>query len=177
MLALVNSRSNASGLKLQLGSGTDILLGYINLDKANLKGVDVVHDLNDYPYPFEDNSFDEVFADAILEHVDDLVKTLEELYRICRDGAVLKVKVPYWNSTILWADPTHKRGFTLDTFTYFEEGSPRGYYGKLKLKILHQRAVPSAIGRFIPNPFRRWLAVFLCNILEGIHAELRVVKR
>ena len=47
-------------MKLNLGCGRDIREGYVNLDKAGLDGVDVVHDLNVFPYPFEDNEFDEI---------------------------------------------------------------------------------------------------------------------
>lgn len=62
--------------KLHLGCGEDIKEGYINLDFLKMDGVDVVHNLNKFPYPFEDNQFDEVYASHILEHLDDLAKVM-----------------------------------------------------------------------------------------------------
>jgi hypothetical protein len=66
--------------RLNLGAGVDIKQGYINTYITPGRGIDVVHDLNTFPYPFRDNEFDEILAYSILEHVDDLVKTMDELY-------------------------------------------------------------------------------------------------
>jgi hypothetical protein len=48
--------------KLNLGCGTDIMPGHVNMDKLRLPGVNIVHDLNKFPYPFKDNQFDTVFC-------------------------------------------------------------------------------------------------------------------
>ena len=48
-------------MKLNIGCGKKILNGYINLDVVKLPGVDIVHDLNKYPWPFKDNYFDEIY--------------------------------------------------------------------------------------------------------------------
>ena len=48
--------------KLNFGCGADIKKGYINLDKSKIKGVNVVHDLNKYPWPFPGNHFDEIYG-------------------------------------------------------------------------------------------------------------------
>jgi len=65
--------------KLNLGCGKDIRKGYINLDLKKLPGVDIVHNINK-KFPFKTNSFDEIYASHILEHVDDLIFTMEELH-------------------------------------------------------------------------------------------------
>ena len=39
--------------KLHLGCGKVIKKGFINLDSVKLKGVDVVHNLDVYPWPFK----------------------------------------------------------------------------------------------------------------------------
>ena len=70
--------------KLHIGCGYEILPGYLNTDSLPLPGVDQVLDLDQFPYPFEDNTFDEVFSAHVLEHVSDLGKTMEEFTRICK---------------------------------------------------------------------------------------------
>jgi ubiquinone/menaquinone biosynthesis C-methylase UbiE len=42
----------------------------------------MVYDFDIFPYPFEDNTFDEIFSAHFLEHVTDLGKVMEELTRI-----------------------------------------------------------------------------------------------
>ena len=48
--------------KLNFGCGKDIREGWVNLDCVALPGIDAIHDLNKFPLPFEDNSFDECSA-------------------------------------------------------------------------------------------------------------------
>ena len=74
--------------KLNLGCGQDIRKGYVNLDFLKLRGVDVVHDLNKFPYPFDDDEFDEIYTSHVLEHLDNLPKAMKELKRICRNGGL-----------------------------------------------------------------------------------------
>ena len=71
--------------RLNLGCGTDTRPGYVNLDIAALPGVDLVRDLSQLPLPFPDESFEEVLALDILEHVDH-VAVMRELHRILRPG-------------------------------------------------------------------------------------------
>jgi len=105
--------------KLNLGCGKDIREGYINLDKVKLNGVDVVHDLNKFPYPFKPNYFDEVYCDNLLEHLDNLEEVMREIYRILKVGGRLIVIVPYFSQVGAFSDPTHKRFFTYYTMDYF----------------------------------------------------------
>ena len=123
-------------MKLNLGCGRDIREGYVNLDKVGLEGVDVVHDLNVFPYPFEDNEFDEIYCSHVLEHVDDLLGVVEELSRISKPGGRIKVVAPYFASQGAFNDPTHKRFFTYKTFGYFSSG---GYYSNVVLRIIKRR--------------------------------------
>jgi ubiquinone/menaquinone biosynthesis C-methylase UbiE len=41
-----------------------------------------VHDLENIPYPFKDNTFDEIYTSMVLEHIKDLSKLIDELVRI-----------------------------------------------------------------------------------------------
>jgi len=42
---------------------------YIGVDIAKTEAVDIIHDLNIFPWPFEDNSVDEVFCSHYIEHI------------------------------------------------------------------------------------------------------------
>jgi len=44
--------------------------------------------------PFEDNTFDKVFFTHVLEHVDNPIKAVSEIYRVLREGGVLYCDVP-----------------------------------------------------------------------------------
>lgn len=58
--------------------------GYVNLDRVEAPGVDVVHDLEVTPYPFQDDSFDEIYTSMVLEHVKNLSGAMDDLYRISK---------------------------------------------------------------------------------------------
>ena len=109
--------------KLNLGCCRNILQGYVNLDMAHYPGVDVVHNLEKFPYPFKENTFDEILALMILEHLDDLVKTMKELHRISKPNAIIKIKVPYFSCTSNFIDPTHKRSFSYYSFDFLIQGN------------------------------------------------------
>jgi SAM-dependent methyltransferase len=111
--------------KLNLGCGDNILKGYVNIDIVPLLGVDVVHNLNCIPYPFKDNEFDEIYADNVLEHLQDIPAIMQELHRIMKPGAKLIITVPHFTSHDAWAHPQHTRTFAVDSFDFFVEGTWR----------------------------------------------------
>lgn len=55
----------------------------------------IIHNLNNYPYPFEDESIEEIWASHIIEHLDNPIKFIEECHRILKKGCKLTIKVPY----------------------------------------------------------------------------------
>jgi SAM-dependent methyltransferase len=105
-------------MKLNLGCGNDIKKNWINLDIADLPGVNVVHDINSLPLPFEKDIFDEILCQDVLEHVD-YIKLLEDLHRILKPGGALKIRVPHFSSVNNFIDPTHKNRFSIKTFDFF----------------------------------------------------------
>ena len=121
--------------KLNLGCGKKIKEDYINLDIKALPGVDVVHDLNKFPYPFDDDRFEYILCDNILEHLDNLIGVTEELWRISKKNGIIEVIVPYFSSLGAFQDPTHKHFFTLRTFDYFTENFEYNFYTSVRLKI------------------------------------------
>jgi SAM-dependent methyltransferase len=105
---------------LDLGCGKKKRAGAISVDYSDRHNPDVVHDLNIFPYPFQDDEFEEISLDNVLEHLNDPMKVMEDVHRICAPGARVKVVVPYFRSVWAFIDPTHKHFFTVDSFSYFD---------------------------------------------------------
>jgi SAM-dependent methyltransferase len=113
---------------LDVGCGGRKLPGSVGMDILKLPPVDVVHDLNQFPWPFADNSFDLVFLNHVLEHVGDVVKTMEEIHRVLAPGGRLVAQVPYFRCVDAYNDPTHTHFFTSHTLDYFVAGSGLAKY-------------------------------------------------
>lgn len=127
--------------KLNIGCGKDIKKGYANLDSVKLPGIDKVHDLNKFPWPFKDNEFDEIYASHVLEHLDSIIKPIEEIWRISKNNARIRIEVPIFPSVWAAADPTHKQFFTYMTFDYFRPEDNLNYYSKARFKILKRKII------------------------------------
>jgi SAM-dependent methyltransferase len=113
--------------KLNLGSGNDYLAGYVNVDNNIHCRADVVHDLNSYPYPFNDHEFDEIFTDHLIEHLDDPLDFLQEIYRISKDGAKIVIKCPHFSCN--WIHPRHKSAISTKLFDFIDKDNSEYYQG------------------------------------------------
>jgi len=167
-------------LKLNLGCGNKRIDGYIGVDSKKTTATDILHDLNKFSYPFEDNSVDEILLDNVLEHLDNLILVMEEIHRICRRGAIIKIYVPYAKSDGAFKDPTHKNFFIEKTFQYFEPDYPLNFYSKARFKVKTVKLLTYSnnIKQKIRNlmPFKEILKYFLFNIYDQIYFELECIK-
>lgn len=108
---------------LNIGCGNNRLLNtfdnkkFINADISPTPATDMVIDLND-PLPFYDESFTQIIAHNVLEHVDDVVSSITELDRVLVRGGVIHIEVPHIGSYNHGTDVTHKRGMTFDSFNF-----------------------------------------------------------
>lgn len=174
--------------QLNLGCGYDIRPAWVNLDVAALPGVDVVHDLDVLPYPFQDEKFDIVLARHVLEHVNDLIATMREIHRILRPGGMLQAIVPHFTSKDAFSDPTHRRTFSVNSFAYFVGASHRAYYFDFGFSKLAARSI--VFQKRIAYPWNYLLERFvnsshrLQNLYEGsplrmfpaYELEVRLIK-
>ena len=134
-------------MKINLGAGTDIQPDFTNVDLLALPGIDVVHNLGLYPWPFEDNSAEYIRAIDVLEHlpnytVDDqpgVIAFIEECYRILEPGGELFIQTPRYDADFLWIDPTHVRGFHEQSMDFFDPDKPfgksTGFYSEAKFEV------------------------------------------
>jgi predicted SAM-dependent methyltransferase len=116
---------------LDVGCGRHKVTGAVGLDCVAVQGVDVVYDLNIFPYPFPANTFDEIYARHVIEHLEDVPHLLAELHRVAKPGARLFINTPHYSYTGSWRDPTHRWHFSAQSFEYFSVGHPSDYYSGL----------------------------------------------
>ena len=115
-------------VKLNLGAGEDRREGYINVDWNDLAKPDVKHNLNQFPYPFEDNKFDEIMASHVLEHLDKPFDVMKEFHRILKPGGQLIIKVPHFSRGFTHAE--HAHGFDVSFPLYFNKKFTKsGFFG------------------------------------------------
>jgi SAM-dependent methyltransferase len=107
-------------MKLNLGCGQDILEGFINVDVIKGGGVDKVWDLNKFPYPFKNDTFEFIKAINVLEHLNNPVRVIEELHRISKPKGVVEIVVPHYSGQIAWSDPTHIRTYGMQTWLCYD---------------------------------------------------------
>jgi len=158
--------------KLNLGCGLQAKKGWLNVDIVKLKGVDIVLDLEKTPLPFKDNRFDEVESHHVFEHIQNFVPLMEELHRVCKQGAVLNVSVPYFASPAYWLDPTHKRMFNIETFDHAFTGD--SYLSKARFKIVKRKLFYFSCRKFMKS---RWYSLpfdFLINLAPAIYQRFFV---
>jgi predicted SAM-dependent methyltransferase len=167
-------------LKVELGCGDSKAPGYIGVDKVKTNYVDIIHDLDSFPWPFINDQVTEIRAFHVIEHLEDVVRTIEEMHRICKPNALIHIRVPYVTSTWAFGDPTHKHYFNEYSFDYFEPGNKLHYYTTASLEIIKRDLIcnPTPLGRFRNLiPFKKSiLRYFLWNMIDEIYFQLRVIK-
>lgn len=107
---------------LNLGVGWCADPNALNVDRVLLPGVDLVWDVDEHPWPFDDQAFDEVRAVQLFEHVVDPIGFMKESHRVLKPGGLLLLVVPHWQSENSHTDPTHLRHCTERSFDYWCEG-------------------------------------------------------
>jgi SAM-dependent methyltransferase len=174
--------------KLNLGCGRDIREDYINLDFERYNGIDVIHDLNKFPYPFKDNTFEEILAMNIMEHLNDPNKFIKELWRMGKNNCRIRINVPHFSSRCAWIDLTHKRPFSFDSFEYYSRLKNSGesslitndeVFFKVDYKPIMNRFYRYIGMGLLAKKFSRFYETFLCFIFTcgGIEFNLVVLKK
>lgn len=170
-------------MNLNLGCGEKRISGFTGIDKIKTVATDFIHDLNVFPYPFSDNCAEEIIMDNVLEHLDDVIAVMEEVYRLAVPGAIIKINVPYFKSNSAFTDPTHKHFFTENSFKYFDGHNPLHFYTKANFEITNIKLIShdqyQDAKHFFRNllPFKKILNYFLFNIYDEISFELKCLKK
>ena len=78
---------------LYIGGAGRVVEGYVNVDLFLVPGVDVVTDAESLP--FASDTFQRIECDAVLEHVRDPVRVMDEMRRVLAPGGYLHLVTPF----------------------------------------------------------------------------------
>lgn len=164
--------------KLNLGCGKHPKKGFINADLRNYPLVDLKFDLNKTPYPLESNKYELVTMDYVLEHLDDIPKIIEEVFRILKPNGKFTIISPHYASFSRYIDPTHKHGFSYFYFNYFNNEHYRGYQFKCNFKTLKKELIfPKHLFliKHFANRFPGFFETNLCYIFRPSYLKITLM--
>ncbi len=139
---------------LDVGCGTNKYEGAIGLDQNPRTNADVIHDLGKFPYPFEDNEFDFVYASHVVEHIPDVMRFVEELYRITKHGGKIEILTPHYTNPDWATDPTHRNHLNSYSFDTFDpEKQLFEFYTDVNLKAVKKYVTVLNLWKFLGVEF------------------------
>jgi SAM-dependent methyltransferase len=171
-----------AGAVLDVGCGSAKIPGAVGLDISADTDADVVHDLDAFPYPLEDASFDEILLQDVVEHVEMPIRLFEELHRVARPGGRIQLRTPHFSSVLAYGDPTHRHYFS--TLAVRSLAEPRfEHYTQIRFRVVHVTldlwlpfrvlGIGLLANRF-PEAYEKYLAFRFPAM--NIRAEFEVVK-
>jgi SAM-dependent methyltransferase len=170
------------GSILDVGCGAVKVPGAVGLDISADTAADIVHDLDEFPYPIADGSFDQILLQDVLEHVSEPIRLFEELHRVARQGARIQLRTPHFTSVLAYGDPTHRHYFS--TLAIRSLAEPRfAHYTEVRFRVVHitldmwlpYRALGlAAVFNRRQETYEKYLAFLFTSM--NIRAEFEVVK-
>ncbi|MBV9762832.1 MAG: methyltransferase domain-containing protein [Acidobacteriaceae bacterium] len=168
---------------LDVGCGVNKYPGAIGLDRNPHTRADVIADLDRFPWPFRDASFREIRAIHVIEHVADVIRTIEEFHRLLGPHGRAIVVTPHYTDFSSFCDPTHRWHLNSFSLRYFGPDSGGfGYYSPARFREISTHVRLLALWRwlgfeFLVNRFRRFRRFwefYLCYLVRGKVIEWRL---
>ena len=175
-------------MKLDIGCGVKKTPGCIGVDIDPRSHADVYADLFKFPWPFDDNTVDEVYSSHFVEHIphyipghgtDGWYLVFGELWRICKPGAKLHILHPYAKSDRAWWDPTHTRAIEWMTWNYLsaefrvEDGPDAIDFEVVEIGMV---GMPEFIDK-MDEEQKSFMLTFLHNGFQDLNVELVSKKK
>ncbi len=152
-------------------------------DIEKLNHVNWCYDLNRLHWPFDNESFDLVYAHDILEHLDDTRKIFEEMIRVCKKQGQIDLQVPMHGSLAHATDITHQRGFAENSFGHFIENHPycqgQPYFSGKRIELIYGEVdrIPLKIqenGFILPIDQNRRIRILLHQEIGNLRFKFKV---
>jgi SAM-dependent methyltransferase len=105
-------KPSGAGYVLDVGCGSNKYPGAFGIDLSPDTHADLVHDLNVVPWPLDDESFDQILLQDVLEHLRNPYDVFSELHRLARPAARVLLRTPHFSSVLAYSDPTHTHSFS-----------------------------------------------------------------
>ncbi len=148
---------------LQLGAGDQMLAprpgdSIVRVDIRGTMKPDVQWDLESFPYPFADDSFDAIDLTDVIEHLSDIVRVMEEVHRIGKPGCRVHIATPHFSCANSFTDPTHKHHLGLFSFDYFTGGNKWSFYTDARFAKRRGELIfyPGSLNSLVRRIARRW---------------------
>ena len=103
--------------RLHLGCGRDYRDGWHNVDKSETIRTDQRFDLADPPWPLPADTFEEIHAAHVVEHLPDVAAFLSECKRVLTVDGHCTIVVPIGENAV--ADPDHEQIWAWNTPLYY----------------------------------------------------------
>jgi SAM-dependent methyltransferase len=124
------------GRLLDVGCGSKKHPGAVGIDLSPETDADVVHDLEVLPWPLDDDSFDEVLLQDVIEHLRDPYAVFAEIHRIARPRARVRLRTPHFSSALAYSDPTHVHYFSAAAIRALAEPG-FAHYSATRFRVVH----------------------------------------
>ncbi|MEK7465280.1 MAG: hypothetical protein AAB631_00720 [Patescibacteria group bacterium] len=169
-------------MKLDIACGQNKQKGFKGIDIAPGPDVDFVWDLEQFPWePIKNDSVTEVHVSHYAEHTKDLMKFMNEVYRVCCDGAKVTIVGPYYASIRAWQDPTHTRALSEATWMYYNQNWLKAnkldhYPIKCNFDVINMVVFFNPPWDKKSEEARQFAQQHYWNVISDMLVELRVVK-
>lgn len=168
---------------LDVGCGNNKIPGAVGIDLVSGTQADIVHDLNVFPWPLEDSSFEFIRLWSVIEHLRDIVAVVNEVYRVSKPGATVIIGTPHFSSANAYTDPTHVHWYSASFLDYFIEDTELsrtyGFYSQARFRLEERRVtlspfwsrlkVTRLMNRMLPA-----YETYLSGIIRGADIQLKL---
>lgn len=175
--------------KVELACGQVKKEGWLGVDAVPTAQADIVHNLLEFPWPFEDNSIFEYNCEHFVEHIPiqladgsfGLMRFMEEVWRTLMVGGTIRIVAPYYTSMRAWQDPTHTRAITDVTFLYFNKKHAQAmgvdhYTGKCNFEPVSRVYGITPEWESRSDEARTWAMKHYFNVVADIAFVLRKIE-
>lgn len=147
---------------LDVGCSRNKMPNAIGIDIDPSSQADILHDLNVYPYPIQENSVDQIYAKHIIEHLTDPRKFIRELHRILKPLGTAFIETPHFSCRVAYSEPEHKLFYS---YFMFEELTKGLVLKKIRHEITFHKIFRFSGIRCLANRFpdtyeRFWTYIF-----------------